>query len=258
MSSLKVMETLASIYAGQVQEIEDAAQQVLVDVVNLDDAVGAQLDVIGRLVGREREGLDDATYRRRLRTQILINKSSGTGPELIEITAQFLDPATVFEYREDDQYPAAFEIEVTDELDSGLGAQLGLVLRSAKAGGVLGYAIFHQSTPIFAFDGFGGGKFDYDDADTNAGFGISSPVGATCVLDSATTDLTVELALNDIFRISGFTNTADNDGLYRVVGTPTTTTAAVKAIDGREPVAEAAGASVTLETDGYGMRGARG
>lgn len=71
-------------FVEQAEEIE-AALQALLNETSIDNAVGAQLDQIGTVVGQVRAGLDDATYRVMLRARILVNKSSGTLPDLIAI-----------------------------------------------------------------------------------------------------------------------------------------------------------------------------
>ena len=48
-------------------------------------AVGAQLDVLGRIVGEARLGDPDANYRLRIKAGILLNVSSGTPEELLAI-----------------------------------------------------------------------------------------------------------------------------------------------------------------------------
>ena len=256
-------EKLVNVYATEVQAVEAALVEVLL-WAHIDPGdpliVGDQLDGIGEIVGLAREGRDDTTYRARIRARILTNKSNGTPPDLIAITDAFLGGVIDFDYiSEDDTIPAAFEIDIVDPLAFELGISLGLEIRAARAGGVRGYVIYQESidAETFYFDGFNSAVFDYTDSDTNTGFGISGASGSTGTLDSATTDLTTELVLYKTFQMSGFTN-AGNNGIYRCVGTPTASTAAVQAIDGRTLVNESAGASVTLETDGFGLRGAAG
>lgn len=253
------IERLVDVYATEIQALENALAEILLAAhTNPADTiiVGEQLDGIGRILNLDRQGLGDLVYRSRLSARVLTLGSSGTINELTAITDLFLGAGLfTITYNELDQFDAAFEITITETLAFELGAQLALVIRAARSAGINGYVTFHQSTPIFAFDAFGGGKFDYDDADTNVGFGISSALGPNGQLDSSTTDLTVELALNDIVVLSGFTNTAANDGQYRVTGTPTASTAQVVALEaGRALIDEAAAASVTLETDGFNFR----
>ncbi len=91
--------------------------------------------------------------------------------------------------------------------------------------------------------------FTYTERFTNVGFGLSSPSGATAVLDSSVTDLTAELADGAYVRLTGFTNT-DLDGLYILTGAPAgggPWTAAVRRVDGSTLAAESAAASISLD-----------
>lgn len=66
-------------------DFELAAQQVLTQR-SVDNAIGAQLDVLGRLVGQPRNGVtDDALYRRYVRARIAANVSDGTIEDAIRI-----------------------------------------------------------------------------------------------------------------------------------------------------------------------------
>lgn len=242
------IEKLSDVFSQEVQELEDAILQILTDTI-LTTAVGVQLDGLGEVIGLERQGLDDATYRARLRSQILANKSNGTINELIAIADLFTGGGETFTLVESF---TGFDIEFTTILPFGIGEQLAKLIRRARSAAVNGHVTFHQSTPIFAFDGFGGAQFDYTDADTNVGFGLSGSLGSNATLDSSVTDLTAELSLNDVFSLSGF-GTSSNDGKYRVTSAPAASSVGVKKLAGT-PTDEAAGASVTMETDGFGMR----
>lgn len=68
----------------QAQEIEVSLQALLSDT-SIDNAVGDALDQIGAVVGQPRKGLADEIYRVLIRAKILVNKSSGTIPELLAI-----------------------------------------------------------------------------------------------------------------------------------------------------------------------------
>lgn len=90
----------------QVQEVEG----VLLDLFysrTLDGATDAQLDVIGRVVGEPRDGLDDAAYRRFIRARLSVNLSQGERERLKDIvraTAGTDDVQFV------PNYPAAFVV----------------------------------------------------------------------------------------------------------------------------------------------------
>lgn len=68
------------------QAIEDALQQLL-SGRGPADAVGAQLDVVGAIVGEDREGeTDDEAYRRRNFGRIAVNRSHGRVTDVIRVT----------------------------------------------------------------------------------------------------------------------------------------------------------------------------
>lgn len=77
----KFVATLATPF----QSLELVLQQLLVER-SIDTAIGAQLDIIGKIVGQPRNGLDDDTYRRYCRARIAANKSDGTVENLITVT----------------------------------------------------------------------------------------------------------------------------------------------------------------------------
>lgn len=79
------IEKLVATLATPFQSLENALQQLLTER-SVDTAVGAQLDVIGKLVGQPRNGLVDADYRRYVRARVATNRSTGVVDDLINIT----------------------------------------------------------------------------------------------------------------------------------------------------------------------------
>lgn len=66
---------------------------------SVDTAIGAQLDVLGKIVGEVRNGLDDDDYRRYVRARVLANRSQGVSEDLIKIAVFILGvttPGTIF------------------------------------------------------------------------------------------------------------------------------------------------------------------
>lgn len=61
--------------------IVDAYERLL----DVERAEGVWLDNLGRIVGEARRGRGDYEYRRGLRVRVLVNRSSGTAPELAKI-----------------------------------------------------------------------------------------------------------------------------------------------------------------------------
>lgn len=145
-------------FVKQIQLLEDAAWSVLMDKW-LDTAEGAQLDNLGRIVGQPRGGFDDATYRRWLAARILLNRTSGTIPEILQIAEQVVDaPGVTHVY---DRWPAAIEISIRDGVQP-YGAAIASILLKAVAAGVNVIVTWYETEPVFAFDGYAeAGGFDY-------------------------------------------------------------------------------------------------
>lgn len=78
------IEAVSDAIAAEWQEWEDAAQ-ALFSLLSIDDSVGLQLQVIGRLVGQPYTGEDDPTYRLRLKARIAANRSSGDPEDLYTV-----------------------------------------------------------------------------------------------------------------------------------------------------------------------------
>ena len=133
-----VEKFIAALVAG-LQDIEDAMLAILAQRL-IDNAIGAQLDLIGRVVGQKRLGLSDADYRRYLRARISVNRSSGTMPEIIAIARLVLgDLEGSIVIRT--VYNATFILEVQDRptTDAEASALVALVSAAAKAAGVRCY-----------------------------------------------------------------------------------------------------------------------
>jgi hypothetical protein len=151
-------EKLIGVYARQIQELETAILQVLI-LTRLANAEGAQLDVIGRIVGRRRSNEDDDRYRDLLNAQILINLASGTIPEILAIVEIIVGPTIDLEFVQ--YFPAGFEIEADDQpLPAGQGQIVASLVKSAKLGGVKGLFRFYETEPVFRLDGAGGSQLD--------------------------------------------------------------------------------------------------
>lgn len=72
---------------GPCQDVEDAFQDLLTKRT-IDEAEGAQLRALGKLVGFEDDGItDDELFRRYVRAQIATNKSDGLTEDLITVAS---------------------------------------------------------------------------------------------------------------------------------------------------------------------------
>lgn len=154
-------ELLVKSYLIQLQGLNDAATALLTDV-SIDGASGVQLDGLGQIIGLERQGLSDDAYRTALKGWIRVNASGGTMEELnevIRLVTSTTEADAAFTIADD--YPASFKIEFDQILSAEVGPLAAEAMYQAKAAGVYGVFEYHQTEPIFAFDGANGGsKFD--------------------------------------------------------------------------------------------------
>lgn len=108
------LEAMLGIVTHQIQQLEDAFWELMTER-QLTTAIGAQLDIIGAILGQSRVVdetttlTDDNDYRAMLGIKILVNTSNGTMDEILEIAGELLGHQDIVltEY-----YPASAEIEI--------------------------------------------------------------------------------------------------------------------------------------------------
>lgn len=129
------IKKLLTALGGSVQDLEDVLQTLLLGY-GVDTAVGEQLNVLGRLVGQGRGGLDDASFRRLVRARISTNRSKGTIADVIKVTTLIVsDPTATMVV--DNWGTAGYVLRVEDAAVANVVAALLLpMLREATAGGV--------------------------------------------------------------------------------------------------------------------------
>lgn len=81
----------------QCEDVEDAIFEFF-DQFNVDNAEGDQLDIIGNIVGIDRNGLSDTDYRSLIRTKIIINNGSGEFEIIIKALTDLYNATTVYMY----------------------------------------------------------------------------------------------------------------------------------------------------------------
>lgn len=144
------IEALVSAWAQQSQDVETAAFGLLT-LTTLANAEGPQLDGLGAIVGVERGGKNDTDYRTRIAAQILINNSSGTIEQLLEIAVTM--GATTVTLNE--VPPAKIELVGGVSLDNG--GEIAAAIQAARAAGVGSWFTWFDDTPAFLFDTAGQG-----------------------------------------------------------------------------------------------------
>lgn len=185
-------------FTDQVQNFEDVLIQMR-DLMTVSTATGAQLDLLGEIVGVTRGGRTDSNYRLAIRAKIAINVSKGTPDEIITIFA-LLTGATVVQIYE--YFPGVVEIygnvnfayELLGDgaeafaFDGGVdGLGFGDVFDSS-VGGTFAYLEVHDVDALFEimdsvlaggvrldamgyFDTEGEGAFSFDGDPDGFGFG---------------------------------------------------------------------------------------
>lgn len=139
------VRALVGVGGASVQTAEDVLWQLYSQRL-LEDAVGAQLDNLGAVVGQAREASTDDQYRARIRGRILANRSSNSTETMIAIAAAVVnDPDLVA--RVTTYAPAAFElwldgVSVTDDTADALGD----LIRAARAAGI-GARVIYSTEP---------------------------------------------------------------------------------------------------------------
>ena len=141
-------EALFGIFDTRRDGVLTALAQVAANSV-IDDSAGQQLDDLGALLGRERGALDDADYRVWLRAQILLNRSSGTVEQVIQI----LQTVTGGTVAIADEWPAGFTatLGVTALTEAQAVALYGIVLGKARAAGIRGLLHWFNVDPADSF-----------------------------------------------------------------------------------------------------------
>lgn len=127
--------SLFAVLARQVQDIETAIAQLYTGRT-LADAVGAQLGMLERVVGqRQFVFSDDAVRKAWIGARILLNHSSGTGDDLLNILKAVLPSPLVPVL--DEKFPAGFDMRVAGgALPDELLEPVARMVQLGKAAGV--------------------------------------------------------------------------------------------------------------------------
>jgi hypothetical protein len=122
---------------------------------SIDDNVGVQLDHIGAKIGEPRLGWDDGVYRLHLKARVILNRSSGTTPDILRLFRQLMGDGVQCSLKE--FFPAGFELRLGGlAVDNALAPYLVKFLGLAKAGGVKAILRWLNSTTEDAFTFAGG------------------------------------------------------------------------------------------------------
>lgn len=143
------LTALIRAYVAQIQELEGVMFE-LRDARAVGTAVGAQLDGLGGIIGEDRLGRDDDTYRIAIQSRIDNNSSNGTIEDLLDLikTASGGDKTV----RLSESFPAHFDAEIVEATDVS-STRIALFIRTARGAGIRGLLYLHEVDPPFGFDG---------------------------------------------------------------------------------------------------------
>jgi hypothetical protein len=144
------------------QALELAALQVR-DAFDVDTAVGLQLDVVGWLVGEDRQGKGDVAYRAYVKARILANASKGRPRDIYRIVRALIGPGPTVELAREPGLAAHYNLSVTSaalafpwDVDGEVSADIVAravrdALMLATSGGVSFEIYFQFSANAFEF-----------------------------------------------------------------------------------------------------------
>lgn len=154
--------------AAEVQQLEDAAWSIIDNTaIDSPTTLGVNLDVLGKIVGRPRSGLDDTEYLVWLKAQIKVNRSSGSIDDILEIF-ELINPGAVLKFVE--QFPAAFALQVHGIAVEAPSIQAA-ILRVARKAGVRGVLEYSTAPTGSGFTFAGGDGKGFPDASLTPGSG---------------------------------------------------------------------------------------
>lgn len=141
------LQAFMAAFTTETQTLENAFFSIFLGF-SLDEAVGAQLNALGEIVGVARSGFSDERYRIRIRARVLLNLSSGTPNEILNIARQLGAEAPVYTPR----YPAGFEIEIIGT-PSAVSTDVVELVQEATPAGVASNTIYSLSprAELFSF-----------------------------------------------------------------------------------------------------------
>lgn len=142
------VESLIKAFVEPLQTLE-AVFFDLLENRYLDDAQGAQLDLLGKILGQRRGPLNDEQYRLRLIAKIAQHVSNGTPEDLIKIY-RILTQAQLVEYF--DEFPAGVRLIASGTSPIGSINEIKAALNAAKPGGVqIDFLMATEGFPVFGF-----------------------------------------------------------------------------------------------------------
>lgn len=140
------LNAVQNAFLEQIAELEIVFEQLR----NLiDESAGAQLDMLGKIVGQKRFGMNDADYKLWIDARILLNKSRGIESDLRELLRVLIQHDV--EIREHPEVAFTVFMQRSCQQD---GQKLFDIINEAKPLGVKARLQIAFKEPVFRFDTF--------------------------------------------------------------------------------------------------------
>lgn len=168
----EVHEAIREVWAEGCQEIENALWQILQSRF-VDDAFGASLVLLGKIVGEPQNNRPDPSYRVRIKARIRINQSAGGAPDILAV-AKLLEPANAFIYTPSP--PASFVLAMVNP-PSGFAtaSEFAGLIGEATAAGIGGFVVMPTDVDGFVL-GDATGSIDTADLGDSTGSLDTAPL----------------------------------------------------------------------------------
>lgn len=165
------LSAILKAYSAQSDELEAVFWAILA-TRDVDQAVGIQLDALGKIPVQVRVGDTDDIYRTFIKTRIRVNRSNGHNVDIVQLV-QLATGSNNFEIL--DLYPASFVVTVKDAIASWLAPLLAEFLGDAAGAGIGTGLVWSDAAESGLFT-FASG--DDPDEDGDDGRGWSDDTGA--------------------------------------------------------------------------------
>lgn len=138
---------LLKAWVSTLQGIENTLQDML-SQKNVDNAVGAQLDLLGKVVGQARGGRTDADYRRFIRAKVKVNKSNGIYDDILQVSVLVLNNVA-YTLKSFQNGPATMTLLIQGvALPMALAQILSGLLQKTKSAGVRLETVFNSEPNV--------------------------------------------------------------------------------------------------------------
>jgi hypothetical protein len=134
----------------ELQEVEDTLEEIK-SQKNLDNAVGVQLDGLGEILGKRREGLTDTPYRLALKVQQILNAGEGRYETVLDLWRILLNSPTA---TVDEQFPAG--VTLFSDVGTPTLATLNTLMQALPVTVTAAFTSSIDTDPVFSFVGGAG------------------------------------------------------------------------------------------------------